>query len=142
MKMIKNTMKLFPIIMLCLMLLVGCGNKKPDNTTNKQGEGTAYGIVDKGYVGMVKVKIKNGVVEDVVFDEAFLPHTWANLDVKVENDNIPEDVVLYSKEELKQAKRAAKLRKEQIKSELKAEKAAEKAAKKASKKAGKKGSTN
>lgn len=96
----KKIFKFLPIfVILFLFYLVGCTTPSNDNPS-KVGEGIAYGIINDSYVGMAKVKIKDGKVEDAYFDEAVLPHTWANIDVKYEENNVPEDVLLYSKNEI------------------------------------------
>jgi len=92
-----------PILLLLLSFcLFGC-NKKDDDVnppTTKEGEGVAYGLVNKQYVGMAKVKIKDNKVTDVNYDEAFLPHTWANIKYTMEEGTeMPTDILKYTKEE-------------------------------------------
>ena len=92
-----------PILLLLLSFcLLGC-NKK-DNDVNppatKEGEGVAYGLVNKQYVGMAKVKIKDDKVVDVTYDEAFLPHTWANIEYTMEEGSeMPTDILKHTKDE-------------------------------------------
>ena len=89
-----------PLLFILTFTLFGCGNKdNNDNQANENGEGTSYGLVNKAYVGMANVKVKNKKVESVTYDEAFLPSSWANIDVVLEEGkDLPEDVLLHSKE--------------------------------------------
>ena len=98
----KKKLFLLPIILLFLAFtLLGCNNKD-DNVnppTSKETEGVAYGLVNKQYVGMAKVKVKDNKVVDVTYDEAFLPQTWAKLDYKIEEGTeISSDVLKHTKE--------------------------------------------
>ena len=92
-----------PILLLLLSFcLIGCNNTDDDVTppTTKEGEGVAYGLVNKQYVGMAKVKIKDDKVTDVTYDEAFLPHTWAKIEYKMEEGSeMSEDVLKHTKDE-------------------------------------------
>lgn len=93
---------LLPLLLILLFTLIGCNNKGNDTNppTNKEAEASAYAIVNKQYVGMAKVKIKDDKVVDVTYDEAFLPHTWANIDYKMqEGSEMPSDVLKYTKDE-------------------------------------------
>lgn len=87
------------LIIIFLLCLIGC--KKPNNQDmNKTYEASAYGIVNKAYVGKATLKIKNNKVEDATFDEAFLPQTWANIEYTMsENAQLPDDIIYYTKDE-------------------------------------------
>ena len=98
----KKKIFLLPIILLFVFTLLGC-NKK-DNDVNppasKETEGVAYGLVNKQYVGMAKVKVKDNKIVDVTYDEAFLPHTWAKVNYKVEEGmEMSSDVLKYTKDD-------------------------------------------
>lgn len=92
----KKIINILSVLMIVFFLsLVGC-KKTPENT-NPDAEGTAYGIVHNGYVGMAKVRIKDNKVVDVEYDEAFLPHTWANVNYEMkEGETLPEDILMYT----------------------------------------------
>ena len=105
----KKKLYFLPILVLLLSLfLFGCmnndnndGGNNNDKPTTTEGEGTAYGLVNKAYVGKATVKIKNDKVVDVIYDEAFLPHTWANIDYKMEEGSqLADDVLMYTKEDM------------------------------------------
>lgn len=91
-----------PILFIMLFTLVGCNNTDDNingDQTNFDGEGTSYGLVNKSYIGMANVKVKNKKVESVTYDEAFLPTSWANINVTVEEGkDLPDDVILHSKD--------------------------------------------
>lgn len=92
--------KYFGLVLLIMLLcLVGC--KSPDNDDMpKEKEASAYGIVNKAYVGKATVKIKNNKIVDVTYDEAFLPQTWANVNYTTEEGKeLPDDLVNYVKDE-------------------------------------------
>ena len=93
----KKRIYFLPILFLLLSLvLVGCRKDNDDNTVSKTGEASAYGIVNRAYVGKVTVKIKDDKVTDIEFDEAFLPHTWANIEYEMPEGNvIADDVIQY-----------------------------------------------
>ena len=55
-------------------------------------EGVAYGFTYKDYIAVATVKVENEVVTSVVFDEYFLPSTWAK--VKVLDTEVPSDVIV------------------------------------------------
>lgn len=106
----KKRVYFLPILFLLLSLvLVGCkkndNNNDNNNGTNgsKTGEATSYGIVNRAYVGKVTVKIKDDKVTDVTFDEAFLPHTWSNIEYEVsEGSEMADDVIEYKNEDVSQ----------------------------------------
>lgn len=56
-----------------------------------QSEATAYGITHKDYVGRAIVTVKNDRVENVSFEEAYLPSTWAK--VQKGNEPIPAEAI-------------------------------------------------
>lgn len=91
--------KYFGLILLMMLLcLVGC--KANDTDMPKEKEASAYGIVNKAYVGKATVKIKNDKIVDVTYDEAFLPQTWANVNYTLEEEKeLPDDLVNYVKDE-------------------------------------------
>ena len=98
----KKKLFLLPIILLFLAItLLGCNNTGDDvNPPSKETEGVAYGLVNKQYAGMAKVKVKDNKVIDVTYDEAFLPHTWAKLDYKLEEGTeMSSDVLKHTKDE-------------------------------------------
>lgn len=83
--------------------LVGCNrpadDETPDNTPTTKSA-SAYGIVHKAYVGKATVNVDNNKVKSVSYDEAFLPHTWANIKVELkEGESLPDDVLAHVKGE-------------------------------------------
>ncbi len=104
--MFKKKLYFLPILLLTVFCLFGCnkpsggGNDNPP-IIEKTGTGSAYGIVHNGYIGMATVTVKGDKVTDVKYDEAFLPHTWANIDVQTEEGtDLPEDVLMHSKNDI------------------------------------------
>ena len=98
--MFKRKMLLIPILVFLLTCLVGCNNtdKPIDNPQDKVGTATSYGLVNKTYVGAATVKIKNDKIEDVTYDEAFLPNTWAALNyTHEEGKELPDEVLHHLK---------------------------------------------
>lgn len=91
--------KYFGLILLMMLLcFVGC--KVNDTDMSKEKEASAYGIVNKAYVGKATVKIKNDKIVDVTYDEAFLPQTWANVNYTLEEEKeLPDDLLQYVKDE-------------------------------------------
>lgn len=91
--------KYFGLILLMMLLcLIGC--KSNDTDMPKEKEASAYGIVNKAYVGKATVKIKNDKIVDVTYDEAFLPQSWANVNYTLEEEKeLPDDLVNYVKDE-------------------------------------------
>lgn len=91
--------KYFGVILLMMFLcLIGC--KSQNNDMAKEKEASAYGIVNKAYVGKATVRIKNNKIVDVTYDEAFLPQTWANVSYTQDDDKeFPEDLLSYVKDE-------------------------------------------
>lgn len=91
--------KYFGLILLMMLLcFVGC--KVNDTDMPKEKEASAYGIVNKAYVGKATVKIKNDKIVDVTYDEAFLPQTWANVNYTLEEEKeLPDDLLQYVKDE-------------------------------------------
>jgi hypothetical protein len=75
---------IFFIFILFSFVLMACGK------TEK--EGVAYGFTYKDYIAVATVKVENEVVTSVVFDEYFLPSTWAK--VKVLDTEVPSDVIV------------------------------------------------
>lgn len=93
--------KYFGLVLLIMLLcLVGCKSLDNDDDMPKEKEASAYGIVNKAYVGKATVKIKNNKIVDVTYDEAFLPQTWANVNYTTEEGKeLPDDLVNYVKDE-------------------------------------------
>lgn len=77
--------KLLLLILLGLIVFLSACRK------DKVGEGTGYGITHKDNVGVATIKVKNGIVEDLSFDEVLLPNTWAEIIV---GTDVPEDVIV------------------------------------------------
>lgn len=80
----RKTLLLISVLVL-LLVLSGC--RKEDQIL----EGTGYGITHKDYVGVAKIKVKDGVVEDLTLNEVLLPSTWAEISI---GTDVPEDVVV------------------------------------------------
>lgn len=98
--MFKRKMLLIPILVFLFTCLVGCNNtdKPIDNPKDKVGTATSYGLVNKTYVGAATVKVKNDKIEDVTYDEAFLPNTWAALNyTHEEGKELPDEVLHHLK---------------------------------------------
>ena len=98
--MFKRKMLLIPIFVFLFTCLVGCNNtdKPIDNPKDKVGTATSYGLVNKTYVGAATVKVKNDKIEDVTYDEAFLPNTWAALNyTHEEGKELPDEVLHHLK---------------------------------------------
>ncbi len=64
------------VLFIFCLTLFGCSDE------DKTGEGKAYELIYKDYVGVAEVTVKNGKVETIDFDEYFLPHVWAKITVE------------------------------------------------------------
>ena len=80
------------VALVAVLSIAGC--KKDDGKKVAYKEATGYGIVHKDYVGMAEMTVIDGKVARVLFDEAFLPYTWAQ--VKVAGETVPSDVLEYT----------------------------------------------
>lgn len=74
------------VVLLSVFFLTSC--KENNNTT---GSAVGYGITHKDYVGFANMTVKNGVVDTVTIDEAYLPNTWAKI---VTGDVVPGDILV------------------------------------------------
>lgn len=83
--------KLLIVLFAVISILTMSSCKKAPKVIEKVGVG--YGITHGNNVGYAKVTIKNDVVKDVTFEEAFLPSDWAK--VKTTNGLAPDDVIEY-----------------------------------------------
>ena len=94
---------IFFSILLCSLTfcLFGCNRSKdPENPGNTQTNqsATAYGIVHKAYVGKATVNVEGKKVKSVSYDEAFLPHTWANIKYELKDgETLASDVLEHVK---------------------------------------------
>lgn len=80
---------IYSLLIIFSFIFVGCN--KPKEVINTS-EAESYNIVHKGYVGRCVVKVENDKVKSVSYDEAFLPHTWANIELE-ENQEIDNNVI-------------------------------------------------
>ncbi len=79
------------------LALVACGGDTTSSlttTANPERTAEAYAIVHKDYVGYTDIVVLNGVVQEVVLEEYYLPYTWAK--VTVTSETAPADVIVIS----------------------------------------------
>lgn len=89
--------KIIICLVLFLFLITSCGCSCRNE--NEYFE-SAYGIVHKDYVGKATVTVRNKKVTKIEIDEAFLPHTWAEVasSKNTSNENTIEiDGAIYPK---------------------------------------------
>ena len=76
--------------------LVACSGETTTGPTTANPEHTAvaYGIVNRDYVGVADITVLDTVVQDVSFEEYFLPSIWAK--VAITSETAPADVVVIT----------------------------------------------
>lgn len=72
------------VVLLAVFSFAACGSKE------KEAKG--YGIVHKDYVGVATMKVKDGEVTALSFEEYYLPYSWAAIE-KPAGDTLPADVL-------------------------------------------------
>lgn len=79
----KNLFKVFAVLVftLAVVSLVGCKKKNQNQPEEpKEVAATGYGLVHKDYVGVAEIKVKEGKVTALKFEEVYLPSHWAGVD--------------------------------------------------------------
>jgi len=96
-------MKKFLFLLLTIVIIIGlagCGTKKVEENTGISGayapnqSTTAYSYIHGGYVGRAEVKTDGNGDMSVSFDEAFLPHVLAGVDIEAAEWN-EDNTVLF-----------------------------------------------
>lgn len=78
----KKTFKIFAVLVfvLSLVTLAGCKKNKDDKDEAQEVQAKGYGLVHKDYVGIADIKVKDGVVTALTFEEVYFPTHWAGVE--------------------------------------------------------------
>lgn len=77
----KKFFKVFAVLVFVLSLttLVSCKCNKGKNEEPKEVAAKGYALVNGDYIGIADIKVKDGVVTALTFEEVYLPSHWAGL---------------------------------------------------------------
>lgn len=89
----KKLFKVFVALVLVLSVvsLASCKCNKDKGDEPKEVAAKGYGLVHKDYVGIADIKVKEGKVTALTFEEVYLPTHWAGV---VSTEGVSEDLYL------------------------------------------------